>query len=178
MAMRPIGLRVLGAVLLGLGCASCASYSSMRFVPALQDVELRGVDDDVQARIAVACLALGEQAGVPALHFRVRVENPGPTPFSLLPAEFELLDAALSSFGSASTALVPTLLEPGGSATFDLAFPVPAGTELESFDLSTLTLRARFQGGHWDWSTTFQRERPYREPSPAWGFGFGLSIGL
>lgn len=166
-----------GALLLGLGCASCASYSDVRFAPALQDVELRGEDDDVQARIVVAWRGIEEREDVPELRFRLRLENPGPMPFTLVPAELELLDGALSSFGPALTENMPTLVEPGGSATFDIAFPVSGGTTLASYDLSTLTLRAGFQGGRWSWSTTFQRvEVP--APSPAWGFSFGVGIGF
>ena len=74
-----------------------------------------------------------------------------------MPAEFELLDAALTSFGVASAEDVPVAVEPGRSASFDLAFPVPAARTLASFDLAAVTLRTQLQGGRWAWSTAFQR---------------------
>jgi hypothetical protein len=158
---------------------ACASYSNVRFAPAIQDTELRGEADDVEARIVVAWRGIKERDDVPELRFRVRVENPGPTPFTLVPAAFELLDAALTSFGDAATDALPTAVEPGGSVTFEIAFPVSGAKALEGFDLSALTLRTRFQGERWSWNTTFQRAvRAYDDPyyEPHWGFHFGWVI--
>lgn len=172
--------RVLGTLLLLMTSAACASYSHVRFAPAIQDAELRGEANDVQARIVVSWRGIKERDDVPELRFRVRVENPGPTPFTLVPAAFELLDAALVSFGFALTEALPTAVEPGSSATFDLAFPVPGPKALDQFDLSALTLRTRFQGERWSWNTTFQRAvRAYDDPyyQPHWGFHFGWVIG-
>jgi len=110
----------------------------------------------------------------------VRVENPGPTSFTLVPAAFELLDAGLSTFGFADTESLPTAVEAGGAATLDLAFPVSGAKALASFDLSALTLRTRFQGERWSWSTTFQRAvRAYDDPyyEPRWSLHFGWVFG-
>jgi len=158
-------------------CAACASYSNVRFAPTIQDTELRGEENDVEARIVVAWRGIKERDDVPELRFRVRVENPGPTPFTLVPASFELLDAALTSFGFAGTENVPIVVETGGSATFDLAFPVPGAQGLDGFDLSALTLCTRFQGERWSWNVNFQRvvyDDSYSQPH--WGFNFGWVI--
>ncbi len=178
MATRTPCLRAAAAMLLGITCAACASYSDVRFAPAIQDTELRGEADDVQARIVVAWRGIGKVDGLYELRFRVRLENPGPTAFTLVPADFELLDAGLSSFGFAATEDLSTAVEPGGSATFDLAFPAAGAETLAGFDLTALTLRTRFQGGRWSWSTTYQRALP---PDgyygPQWGFSIGWVFG-
>lgn len=172
--------QALGAVFFWITCAACASYSNVRFAPAIQDTELRGEANDVQARIVVAWRGIKKRADVPELRFRVRVENPGPTPFTLVPAGFELLDAALTSFGFASTESVPAAVEPGGSTTFDLAFSALGAKTFKGFDLSALTLRTRFQGERWSWNTTFQRAlSQYNDPyyQPRWGFHVGWVFG-
>lgn len=164
--------RTIGSILLGLACAACASYSDVRFAPALQDTDLRGEADDVQARVTVAWRGIEEREDVPELRFRVRVENPGSTPFTLVPAGFELLDAGLNSFGLAATESLPVAVEAGEATTFDIAFPVP-GDPLARFDLSALTLHTRFQGQRWSWNTTFHREERVPSSGPHWSFGFG-----
>lgn len=158
------GARVLGVALLALLGAGCASYRSARFAPAVQETELRGEADDLQARIVVAWRGIEEREGVPELRFRFRIENPGPTAFALVPAEIELLDAGLSSFGAMRTDDLPVVIEPGQAATFDTAFRVPDGTHLDDYDLAALNLRARFQAGRWSWSTTFQRVEGAHDP--------------
>lgn len=163
---------VLGLVLLTLPLGACVSYSSLRYAPAIRDTELRGEADDLQARMLVAWLGVEERDGLSELRFRVRVENPGDTPFTLVPLEFELLDGALTPFGAARAENAPAAVEAGGEATFELAFPVPRG-ELGDLDLGVLTLHARLQDGRWEWSTTFQRDAPERNSS--WGFRFGVS---
>jgi hypothetical protein len=169
-------LRILGPILVGVTCGACASYSNVRFAPAIQDTDLRGEADDVQAHITVAWRGIEEREGVPELRFRIRVDNPGPTPFTLVPAEFELLDAALTSFGTVDSDDLPVVVEAHHSATFDIAFP--ARESLERFDLGVLTLRTRFQGHRWSWSTTFQRVEPPPPAGPSWGFGVGVGFEL
>jgi hypothetical protein len=159
----------LGVLLLAGAGASCAAHG-VRFAPAVQDTDLRGEADDLQAHVAVAWRGIQDQDGISELSFRVRVENPGRTPFTLLPAEFELLDGALTSFGVARIESLPVAVEAGQAATFDLAFPAQPG--LSAFDLTALTLNSRFQAGRWNWRTSFQRAPD--EPSP-WSFGFGVS---
>ena len=166
------GSRVLALLLLMSGVGACASYSDVRFAPAIQDTDLRGEAGDLQARVAVAWRSVEEREGVPELRFRVRVENTGPTPFTLVPAEFELLDGALSSFGPPRAVDLPVVVDSGQSIPFDLAFPVP-GEGLGAFDLSSLTLGVKLQGGRWNWSTTFQRAEPPHDHSP-WSFNFGV----
>lgn len=164
--------RTLGILLLASCAGACASTSHVRFAPAVQDTDLRGEGGDLQARVVMAWRGVEEGDGILELRFRVRVENPGPPAFALLPAEFELLDGALSSFGFARVPELPALVEAGQAATFELAFPLPAEARLEDFDLSALTLGARLQGGRWNWSTTFERAVPPPEGSP-WSFHFG-----
>ena len=154
------GRAVFGVALLALFAAGCASTPKARFAPAVQETELRGEADDLEARIVVAWRGLEELDGVPELRFRFRIENPGPTLFALVPAEIELIDARLSSFGVVRTGELPVAVEPGGAETFDVAFRTPEGSRLEDFDLSQLTLRSRFQAERWSWSTTFQRVEP------------------
>jgi hypothetical protein len=169
--------RLILAALVGLG-AGCASLPDLRYAPGLQEVDLRGDDGDLQARIVAAWRELRERDDVPELRFRVRVENPGATLFTLVPAELELLDAALTPFGPARTDDLPVAVEPGQSATFEAVFPVPEGKELDDFDLSALNLRTRFQGGRWSWSATFQRALRHHH-DPYWDspvrFQFGAS---
>jgi hypothetical protein len=147
----------------------------VRFAPAVQETELRGEADDLQARIVVAWRGIGELDEVPELRFRVRVENPGPTTFTLVPAGLELLDGALESFGPPREENVPVAVEPGQAATFDVAFPPPPGRSLDDLDLSALNLRTHFQGGRWNWSTNFQRvERHYHDGGSPVSFSFGV----
>jgi hypothetical protein len=163
---------------LAIACGACASHSDVRFAPAIQDTELRGEADDVQARIVIAWRGIAQREDVLELRFRIRVENPGAVTFTLVPAEFELLDGALTSFGTASAESVPIAVEARSSTIFDLAFPVPRAA-LEGFDLSALTLRTRLQGERWNWSTIFQRAVPvHHDPyCPPWSFHFGVVLG-
>lgn len=169
--------RVAGLLLAAISCAGCVSYSRVRFTPAVQDTELRGEADDLQAHVVVAWRGILEREGGYELRFRMHVENPGPTTFSLVPAEFELLDAALNSFGIVAAADLPVAVEAGRSATFDIAFPVGAAPPLENFELGALTLHTRFQGGRWSWSTTFQRFEPHPYPDPYWPWPVSFSFG-
>lgn len=174
-AMGNGGVRGLAAALLALLAAGCASYSSTRFAPAVQETELRGEADDLQGRIVVACRGIEDVDGVPELRFRFRIENPGPTLFALVPAEIELLDAGLSSLGVAGSDALPVAVEPGQSETFDVVFRAPEGKELGDFDLEALHLRARLQAGRWDWNTSFQRvERVHDSYGPPVSFSFGV----
>jgi hypothetical protein len=177
--VRPIEalLRLLLPGLICL-CAACTSLPDLRYAPGLQEVDLRGDDGELQARIVAAWRELRVRDDVPELRFRVRVENPGATVFTLVPAELELLDAALTPFGPARTDDLPVAVDPGESATFDAVFPVPEGKELDDFDLAALNLRTRFQAGRWSWSATF--ERAIHHPhDPYWGspvhFQFGAT---
>ena len=136
---------------------ACYSPPSVRFAPAVQEAELRGEANDLQGRIVVAWRGFEPHDDPHEMAFRVRVENPGTTPFTLVPAEFQLLDAALTPFEAPDTERVPVAVDPGAAATFDLVFPFPPGRRLENLDLSALNLHLRFQAGRWNWSTTLQR---------------------
>lgn len=164
--------RTLGLLLLASCGGACASYSDLRFAPSVQDDELRGETGDLEARVTVAWLGIEERDGVREVRLRMRIEDAGPTRFTLVPAEFELLDAALTTFGLARPADLPVVLEPGQDATFDLVFPVRDGASLDAFDLTALTLCAKLQGGRWSWNTTFERAVPHPHHSP-WSFSFG-----
>lgn len=171
---RPVHGRALRVLVLAFACAACASSTpDLRFVPAVQDVDLRADSGAVEARLLVAWLGVGAVEEGSELRFRVRVENPGFLPFTLVPAEFELLDGALQSFGPA-LAEVPAAVEAGGTQTFELAFRVPG---LELFELSSLTLRVRFQGGRWSWSTNFARAARAPDYDPYWEWGYGVRLG-
>ena len=169
----PTWRRALAGLLLVAASAACASTPSLELVPEVQDADLRGEDGGLEARVVQAWLGLAEPESGLELIFRARVENPGPTPFTLVPAEFELLDGALVSFGLARIEALPVLVEPGDSATFDLVFPLPPGAGLASYELSTLTLSSRLQGGRWNWTKSFTRVEPHPHPSP-FSFGFGV----
>ena len=174
--------RALAAAVLLLIGTSCAApwYQDVRFAPSPQEIELRGDTNDLEARIAVAWLGFGEREDAIDLHFRVSVENPGFTPFTLVPARFELVDGALVPIGVVSTeaAAVPVAVQPGRSTTFDLAFSVADEEELARFDLSVVMLRMRLQGERWSWSTNFQRVElaPYPYYGPAWHVGIGVAF--
>jgi len=171
---RTVHGRAVRVLALALACTACASsYSSLRFAPAVQDVDLRADSGAVEARLLVAWRGIGGDGGE-ELRFRVRVENPGFLPFTLAPAEFELLDGALQTFGPAR-AEVPVAVEAGGTQTFELAFRAPGG--LAGFDLSSLTLRVRFQGGRWSWSASFTRTARAPDHDPYWEWGYGVRLG-
>jgi hypothetical protein len=172
-------LLALGHILLGIACEACASYSNVRFAPAIQDAELRGEADEVQARIVVAWSGIVERDDAFEVRFRVRIENPGHVVLTLVPAEFELLDGTLTAVGIARAENMPAVVAAGRSATFDIAFPVPSAIVLESLDLSLLTLRTRIQD-RWSWNPVFERvERPYDDSGcgPAASFQFGFVFG-
>lgn len=172
-AMKERAWSRASAALLLAAAGACAAPPDVHLVPAVQDTDLRGEAGDLQARVVVAWRGIARPDGPAELVFRLRIENPGPAAFTLVPAEFELLDAGLFSFGPAHTTELPVLVEPGQSATIDLVFRVPAEARLEDYDLSTLTLGLRLQGGRWNWTKTFERVAPYATPSP-WSFSFGV----
>jgi hypothetical protein len=171
-------------LLAGLAGAGCTSYPTTNFAPAVQNVELRD-DQRTQARMFLSFRGIDEQSDARVLHFRVRVESAGTETFTLQASDFELLDAALTSFGPAYADVLPLTIPPGNTATFDLAFVEPAGQE-RTLDLSVLSLRVRFADGRWNSTTTFERvERyaygyPYSYPyypnwGPAWSFHAGVA---
>jgi hypothetical protein len=167
------------ALLLGLSLAAlatgCTSYSSLRYGPPIQDVELR--DQATEARLAIAWRGVEPHEDTHELLFRLRFESLGATEFALEATDFELLDGALAPFGAARAEGLPARVPPNGSSTFTLAFPPAAGRELSQHDLSALCLRVRFADGRWNSSTTFERlVYPARDPywdSP-WSFHFGV----
>ena len=171
---RQARFRALGPLFLAVAGGACATHTNVRFAPAIQDSDLRGEANDVQAHVAVAWRGIEERDGVPELGFRVRVDNPGPATFTLVPAEFELLDAGLTSLGTVGSDGIPVLVEAGTSATFDITFP--ARESLDAFDLSVITLHTRLQGSRWSWRCIFERLPP--EPGPPVSFGFGASVGF
>jgi len=153
-ALRRETWREIGALVAALSCAACAASSGLRFAPETQYVDLRGADDDLEAHLAAKWSGLVVRDGLSELHFRLTVQNPGPTLFALVPATFELLDAELTSVGSAATDALPVTVEAGRSVILELAFPVPAEAKL---DLERVTLRTRLQAERWNWSATFER---------------------
>lgn len=173
------GAHALGALVLSALGGACRSVPELRLTPTVQDTELRGESSGVEARLVVAWKGVREAGEVLELRFRLRVENAGDTPFSLVPARFELLDGSLASLGNAAPEDLPVAVEVGGSAVVDLCFSVPGRAALASFDLSALTLQTELQAGRWSWSTSFQRvERvPYDfyPWGPYWHFHTGVS---
>ena len=167
--------RALVVLLAGLVGAGCASYSYVRFGPPIQNVELRNTER-TEARILIAWRGVWKHGEVDELRFRVRFENLGTGAFALNESDFELMDGALDSFGPARAEALPLEIPAGGNATFELAFP--AERPLEAYDLGALNLRARFQDGRWNSTTTFERVEPsysYYDPyypyywGPYWG---------
>ena len=174
--MERARLRAL-AVLLVTTCAACVSYSDVRFAPTIQNAELQD-GPEVQARVAVAWRGIEERDGIYEFRLRCRVENPRAQPFTLAPAEFELVDGSLVSLGLARVEGMPAAVEGGAEATFDLAFPVPGGRTPDDFDLSALELRVSFESGRWRWSTSYQRAYPVYGPDPWWGPSFAFGVGV
>ena len=179
--------RLFAAVLAVLSCWACASYSELRFVPPLQDAELRD-GTAVKARIAVAWIGAFAQGDGYVLAFRVRVDNPGPDAFELEPARFELLDAALAPVGEAQIDALPQAVEGGKDASFEVAFYLPKERDPDSENLGALQLRAELDGNRWSWVTTFNRVRRYAYPYgypyaypyyyPWWGSPWGCHAGV
>lgn len=157
----PRGSRALGALFLSTLGGACRTVPELRLAPAVQDTELRGESSGVEARLVVTWKGLREVGQAFELRFRLRVENPGDTPFTFVPARFELLDGSLASIGNAVPEDLPVVVEAGGSALIDLRFAVPGRAALERFDLSALTLQTDLQAGRWSWNTTFQRVEGY-----------------
>jgi hypothetical protein len=164
-------------LLAALAGAGCATYSSIRFTPPIQDVELRDVGPE--ARMVVSWRGVHRKDEVPELRFRIRFESLASGTFPLDSTDFELLDGALGSFGAAQSQDLPLTVVPGQPATFDLAFPVPPGKKLRDFDLSAVSLHARFQSGRWSSSTTFQRAAidPYYY-DPYWDSPWRFHVGV
>jgi len=170
--------RLLALGLVAALAGACRSVRDLNLGPSVQDTELRSAPDALEARLIVAWRGLRTVEGGYEFRFRLRIENPADTPFTLVPAEFELLDANLASIGLQSPEATPVMIPASGSDVLELVFPVATKAELRAFDLTTLTLRMSLQAGRWNWSTLFRRgEVAYGEPWPWWGPTWHVSIG-
>ena len=113
----------------------------------------------------------------------MRLENMGSTPAQLLTDSFSLYSADLQLFGSAM--VVPAQAPPipsGGSATFDIAFPLPDGRSPDDLNLRGLNMRWTVMFGDRRVTTgaSFTRtdwRAPYDDyPRVHVGVGFGTTI--
>lgn len=171
--------RALAALALAWLGAACRSVPDLRLAPAVQDTELRGESSGLEARLVTAWKGVYAVGEAFELRIRLRVENPGDTPFTLVPARFELLDGSLASIGRAAPADLPVAVEAGASALVELSFGVSSRAALAALDLSALTLQVALQAGRWRWSPTFRRvESVYVHadpwPWPYWHFYTGV----
>lgn len=170
------GLAVLAAALLA---GACRTLPDLRLVPPVQDTELRAEGGPAEARTVLAWRGLDDEDGAPRFRFRLRLENAGDTPFTLVPAEFELLDATLATIARAALEEGPPTVLPGAIAVYELVFPLPDAEALAPFDLDTLTVQSRLSAGRWSWSTTFQRaETVAVPPDPSWWPSWHFSVGV
>jgi hypothetical protein len=166
-------------ILLAALVQGCASYSSIRYAPSVQDVELRDESNALQARIVVAWRGIQDveidDRDTYEFRFRLRVENASEKPFIVAPVDFVLLDGALRSIGPARVSSPTESVDPGKSATFEVGFPVHEGKRPDDYELSALNLRVTFQDGRWSWSADFQRVE-YEPYGPSFGFGVGVGL--
>jgi hypothetical protein len=176
---RHFALRIPALLLASLAGGACTSYSHLRYDPVVQETELRGEANDVQARVAATWREVDEDGDVVSIRFRIRIDNPGPTLFSLVPATCELLDAELNTLALAEPEGLPDALEPGTGAGIVVVFLLRDDDALAEADLSTLTLRTGLQGQRWSWSSVYPqavRASDHGSSGSAWNFGFGATF--
>jgi hypothetical protein len=170
-------LALCGAALaLAPGCQTSRFYGA-RYHPAPNEVAVRAdavAGSQVRALVSVLGVARPDKdAGRPRqVEVRMRLENLGTVPASLIEKELSLLSADLVPFESARLEADAGLtVQPGGSLQVDMAFPAPD----REIDWSGLNLRfaLMFENAPVFASTPFRREEYESYPPPHWHVGFG-----
>lgn len=152
----------LGAALLPL-CASCATWYDLRYDPAPLEVRIAdSATAELAGRALVSVLGVRRPTNGQAAQFELalRLENLGGVPFTIDPASLELVSADLKPLGSARVSPEPLpMVGVGETQTFELAFPLPAGSKLGDYDVEGLNLRwtLRFLERELTTGVTFKR---------------------
>lgn len=132
----------------------------------------------VRTLVSVLGIARESAAGRDQAEIRMRLENLGNVPATLVESGLSLVSADLQSFGPGelvgpSDMTVP----PGGNAVFDVHFALLDGKKPSKLDLSGLNLRwtLDFAGTSVTAGATFQRQyvEVYDPGYPRWHVGFG-----
>lgn len=164
--MRSPKALLCSLALAALPLASCTSptYVAYEFRPRPLTVDVQGPGDSgIVARAVVSVLGIvADTERDPKGHLvqvRMHLENLAREPISLDEPRWLLLSADVREFDPPRIPVPPAELAPQGQATVDLFFPVPAGHDIATYDLSNLNLRfgVNYQNATIVVSATFER---------------------
>ena len=177
---------VIASLCLASAC-SVPRWYDYGFSPSPNEIEVPSPGDssaDLRVLVSILGISRGEEGKQPdRVEMRMRLENMGSTPAQLLTDSFSLYSADLQVFGPALVA--PAQIPPvpsGGSATVDIAFPLPDGRGPDEMNLRGLNMRWTVAFGDRRVTTgaTFARtdwRAPYDDyPRVHVGVGFGTVV--
>ena len=117
----------LGLCLLG-ACRSSPWYD-YRFAPAPLEAQVTSEADpsaQVRALVTVMGISRATEGRPDAAEVRMRIENIGRQPATLIEDSLSLVTADLTSFGKASVHPIgERTVPPGATKVFDISFPLP-----------------------------------------------------
>jgi len=175
----------LATMCLATAC-SVPRWYDYGFSPSPNEIEVPSPGDsnaDLRVLVTILGIARGADKQPDRVEVRMRMENMGATAAQLVPDSFSLYSADLQLFGP--PIVVPSEPPPvpsGGSATFDIAFPLPDGRGPDDMNLRGLNMRWTVMFGDRRVTTgaTFARtdwRAPYDDyPRVHVGVGFGTTI--
>ena len=171
------------ALLLGLCACTTSRYYDVQFAPAPLEMQITtqaNPQSQARALLSVRGIARATDTEPARAEMRLRIDNLGPTPLTVLPESFNLVTADLESFAPAQfVGPVAPRVEGSSSSTFDIHFLVPPGKSIDHFNLRGLNLgwSVDFDGTKITTGATFSRvEWPYYYdgyPDVHVGFGVG-----
>jgi len=172
------------ALLVPLSACESTWYAA-RFAPAPLEVELRADGEpSAQARalLTVAGIRRADE-GLPAqVVVRLRLDNLGESPLSLVPEGFDCVSGDLVSMGAPSLDQDPGQpLARGESRTWTISFPMPEGRTPEDLDWRGLNLKWTVAFGERRVTTGVTFERVWGDAyDPYWGAPYygGVSVGV
>lgn len=171
--MRPLLL----VLFLAASLSSCAATRHrFAFQPAPESFRVVHADDEPWVHGLVSVLEGRREKRDHVLIVVLRLENTGPEPVTLTRAE--LTTSGLARFGPPELGGVG--VAPGQSHTWELAFPYPAGADLDLPSTTGLHLRLYLEGESRsaEVELSFARTFPPLERSsePRWTFGVGVGL--
>lgn len=173
--------RVLALSLLPLATSCVGKYYDARYGPQTTEAQAAASRPDAQARSIVSYIGIrraDEATGAPPqVEFRLRVENLGSVPCTLVQHSLQLLSGTLEPFGAAQLSSPDApVIAPGASANYEVLFPPPEGRAIRSIDLRALNLRwaIDFDGETTTNGMTFERIGPEYWDSPRFSLGVGF----
>lgn len=145
--------------------------TNYQYTPSVQEVTPTGADEasDVRTFVTLDEVKGGEKDGQKGhVSFRLRVENRGSSTVELLPDRIDLIVEDLQKIGSPElnrSGEGSYTLDPAGSLLVTARFPLPASDTppSERYRQFTLLWSLKIDDRTYSNSTTFKRERPYRE---------------